>query len=58
MRGDYLDKKESRLLIGNSGTGKTHLTCALAFTACALGRKVSFHTVTGLVTELMECREE
>jgi DNA replication protein DnaC len=58
MRGEYIDKRENVLLIGNPGTGKTHLACALAFSACAHGRKVRFHTATELVTELMECREE
>ena len=58
MRGEYIDKKENVLLIGTPGTGKTHLACALAFSACAQGRKVRFYTVTGLVTELVECREE
>jgi len=58
MRGEYIDKKENVLLIGNPGTGKTHLASALGFSACAHGRKVRFHTVTGLVTELVECREE
>ncbi len=58
MRGEYIDKKENVLLIGNSGTGKTHLACALAFSACAKGRKVRFRTATQLVTELVECREE
>ena len=39
MRGEYIDKKENVLLIGNPGTGKTHLACALAFSACAQGKK-------------------
>lgn len=58
MRGEYIDKRENVLLIGNSGTGKTHLACALAFSACAQGRKVRFYSATTLVTELLECREE
>ncbi len=51
-RGEYIDKRENVLLIGNSGTGKTHLACALAFAACAQGRRVRFTTVTALVTQL------
>lgn len=58
MRGEYVDNRENVLLMGNSGTGKTHLACALAFAACSQGRRVRFHTVTGLVTELLECRED
>jgi len=58
MRGEYLQKKENVLLIGNPGTGKTHLACALAFAACAQGHKVRFHTATALVTQLVESREE
>jgi DNA replication protein DnaC len=57
-RGEYLDKRENVLLIGNSGTGKTHLACALGFAACAQGRRVRFTTVTALVTQLLECREQ
>lgn len=58
MGGEYIDNRENILLIGNSGTGKTHLACALAFAACAQGRRVRFFTITALVTELLECREE
>ena len=58
MTGEYLDRHENILLVGNSGTGKTHLACALAFAACTQGRKVRFFTVTGLVTALLEAREE
>lgn len=58
MRGEFMDKKENVLLVGNSGTGKTHLATALAFQACCQGRAVKFFSVTGLVTELLERREE
>ena len=56
--GDYLDRHENVLFIGNSGTGKTHLAGALAFAACMQGRKVRFFTVMGLVTQMTEAREE
>ena len=58
VRGEYIDRRENILLIGNSGTGKTHLATALAFAACQQGRRVRFFTVTGLVTQLLEHREE
>ena len=58
MSGEYMDRRENVLLVGNSGTGKTHLATALAFAACAQGRRVRFWTVTGLVTHLLEAREE
>ncbi|MHC4854244.1 MAG: IS21-like element helper ATPase IstB [Planctomycetota bacterium] len=57
-RGEYIDGRENVLLIGNSGTGKTHLASALAFAACSQGRRVRFFTVTGLVTQMLERREE
>jgi len=58
LRGEYIDKQENILLLGNSGTGKTHLATALGFAACAQGRKTRFYTVTQLVTELLEQRED
>jgi len=38
-KGDYLDKRENILLVGPSGTGKSHLATALGMAACAQGRK-------------------
>lgn len=58
IRGEYIECHENVLLCGNSGTGKTHLATALAHAACQQGRRVRFYTCTGLVTELLEKREE
>ena len=56
--GEYIDRRENVLLVGNSGTGKSHLAMAFALAACAQGRQVRFFPVTQLVTILMERREE
>ena len=58
MMGEYIDRHENILFVGNSGTGKTHLSSALAFAACSQGRRVRFFTVSQLVTQLREAREE
>lgn len=58
MTGEYIARRENVLLVGNSGTGKTHLLTALAFAACQQGHRVRFVTATGLVTLLLERREE
>ena len=58
LAGEFIDRRENVLLIGNSGTGKTHLATALALAACRDGRKVRFFSVTALVTGLLEARED
>ena len=58
MKCEYIDKKENLLLVGNSGTGKTHLATAMGIAACALGKRVRFFRVTEIITQLMEAREE
>lgn len=57
-RGEYIQKKEPLILIGNPGVGKTHLASGLALEACRQGHKVRFWTAAGLVNELLEAQDE
>ena len=54
--GGYLTKSEPVLLLGESGTGKTHLATGLCIAACRQKRRVRFATATGLVNELVEAQ--
>jgi DNA replication protein DnaC len=58
IQGDYLDQRENILLVGPSGTGKTHLAISLGIAACGQGKKVRFFRVTELITLLLEAKEE
>ncbi|MDP9335478.1 MAG: IS21-like element helper ATPase IstB [Actinomycetota bacterium] len=57
-RGEFIDKRENVLFVGNPGTGKSHLATALAASACAKGYRVRFYRATELVTTLIEARDE
>ena len=52
--GSWIADREGLILIGESGTGKTHLAIALAVCACQQGRRVRFTTLAGLANELQE----
>jgi DNA replication protein DnaC len=58
MRGDYLARRENVLLVGPSGTGKTHLATALGVAACGQGKRVRFWRVTELITALREAADD
>ena len=51
-QGSWIDDRESVILLGDSGTGKTHLATALAVLACQQGRRVRFTTLAALANEL------
>lgn len=55
--GEYLDRAESVILIGEPGTGKTHLATALGVAAAEQGRRVRFVTTAQLVNELVEAKD-
>jgi DNA replication protein DnaC len=57
-RSEFLARRENVLLLGNSGTGKTHIALALGLAACQRGHRVRFTTAAALVSELIEARDE
>jgi DNA replication protein DnaC len=57
-RCEFLTRRENVLLLGNSGTGKTHVALALGLAACQQGHRVRFTTAAALVHELIEARDE
>ncbi len=52
--GGWIDDRETVILSGESGTGKTHLAIALGICACEQGRRVRFTTLAALANELTE----
>jgi len=53
----FVEQAENVILLGKSGTGKTHFATALAIEACRKNYRVRFYTACKLVTELLEARE-
>ena len=50
----FIQNKQNIVLIGNPGTGKTHLSIALGLKACIQGLNVKFYTAANLSNELIE----
>ena len=50
--GSFLDTQRNAVLVGGTGTGKTHLSVAIALSCIRLGRRVRFYTVIDLVNRL------
>jgi DNA replication protein DnaC len=57
-RGEYGERRENVIALGNSGTGKTHVALGLGLAACQRGLSVGFTTAAALVHELLEARDE
>ncbi len=55
---EYVPKAQNVILMGKSGTGKTHLATALGMEACKQGVRTRFVTGCGLANELIEARDE
>ncbi len=56
--GSYLDAGDPVVMLGDSGTGKSHLLIGLGLAACEQGRRVRYVTTAQLVNELVEAADE
>ena len=57
-RGEWIEQKFNLCLLGNAGTGKTHLAIALGQAACRAGQRVRFFTAAALVNALEEAQKQ
>jgi DNA replication protein DnaC len=57
-KGEFVEKHENVLLIGNSGTGKTHVATALGVELIQQGYRIRFVTAHALVEDLLLAKEE
>ncbi len=57
-RGEYIEKAEPIILVGNPGLGKTHIATGLAVAACHQKHRVRFYNAAALVNELALAQEE
>jgi DNA replication protein DnaC len=56
--GEYIRERKNVILMGKSGTGKTHLAIALGIEACRQGLRTRFVSGSALANELIESRDE
>jgi DNA replication protein DnaC len=56
--GAYMSAGEPIVLLGDSGTGKSHLLIGLGVAACEQGRSVRYTTTAQLVNELVEAADD
>jgi len=54
---DFIKRRQNVVMIGNPGSGKTHLSIALGMDACNAGFHVKFYTAVNLATELTEAAQ-
>lgn len=57
-RGDFIAAHEVALLVGNPGTGKSHVLTGLGLEGVRCGYRVRFVTAATLVSELLLARQE
>lgn len=57
-RGEWIEQRSNCCLLGEPGTGKTHISVAIGLAACRLGKKVRFFTAAQLVNKLEEAQQQ
>ena len=57
-RCEWVERGEPVVLLGDSGTGKSHLLIGLGLAACQRGLRVRYTTAAQLVNELAEVSDE
>jgi DNA replication protein DnaC len=57
-RGDWITQHANVCLLGQPGTGKTHLSIALGLAACREGVRTKFFTAASLVNQLEEANKK
>lgn len=51
---DFIKNRQNIVMVGNTGSGKTHTSIGLGLKACSAGFSVKFYTAANLVNELSE----
>ncbi len=56
--GEFIKNKHNLLLIGGSGSGKTHLALAIAYAALQKHFRVKFYVLSDLARQLLQAKEQ
>ncbi|MGE5268674.1 MAG: IS21-like element helper ATPase IstB [Thiohalocapsa sp.] len=56
--GDYIARRENIVILGNGGTGKTHIALGLGLAACRQELSVGFVNASLLAHQLLDIRDE
>lgn len=57
LQGEFIARKQNLLLVGGSGSGKTHIALALAHAALQKDYRVKFYRFTDLARSLLHAKE-